>query len=102
MNVSTWSIKNPIPALMLFVLLTFGGLLSFNAMKVQNFPDMDLPVVMVTAALPGAVLRGSVALPVMLPFDLTSRAFSTSLPSPSPTLTALRSLALAVQPALLA
>ena len=32
MNVSTWSIKNPIPALMLFVLLCFGGLLSFNAM----------------------------------------------------------------------
>jgi multidrug efflux pump subunit AcrB len=27
MNVSTWSIKNPIPALMLFVLLTFGGLI---------------------------------------------------------------------------
>lgn len=40
MNVSTWSIKNPIPALMLFVLLTFGGLIAFNAMKVQNFPDM--------------------------------------------------------------
>ncbi len=54
MNVSSWSIKNPIPAVMLFVLLTFGGLLSFNAMKVQNFPDMDLPMVTVTAALPGA------------------------------------------------
>ena len=54
MNVSTWSIKNPIPALMLFVLLTFGGLLSFNAMKVQNFPDIDLPTISVTVALPGA------------------------------------------------
>ncbi|WP_243018961.1 efflux RND transporter permease subunit [Simplicispira sedimenti] len=54
MNVSTWSINNPIPALMLFVLLCFGGLLSFNAMKVQNFPDIDLPTISVTVALPGA------------------------------------------------
>lgn len=54
MNVSAWSIRNPIPAVMLFVLLTFAGLLSFKAMKVQNFPDIDLPTVMVTAALPGA------------------------------------------------
>lgn len=54
MNVSSWSIRNPIPAVMLFVLLTFGGLLSFKAMKVQNFPDIDLPTVNVTASLPGA------------------------------------------------
>jgi multidrug efflux pump subunit AcrB len=54
MNVSSWSIKNPIPAVMLFVLLTFAGLLSFNAMKVQNFPDIDLPTVTITASLPGA------------------------------------------------
>ena len=54
MNVSSWSIKNPIPAVMLFVLLTFGGLLSFKAMKVQNFPDIDLPTVSISASLPGA------------------------------------------------
>ena len=54
MNVSSWSIRNPIPAVMLFVLFTFGGLLSFKAMKVQNFPDIDLPTIMVTASLPGA------------------------------------------------
>lgn len=54
MNVSSWSIKNPIPAVMLFVLLSFGGMLSFKAMKVQNFPDIDLPTVTVSASLPGA------------------------------------------------
>ena len=54
MNVSAWSIKNPIPAVMLFVLLTFAGMLSFKAMKVQNFPDLDLPTVTVNASLPGA------------------------------------------------
>jgi multidrug efflux pump subunit AcrB len=54
LNVSSWSIRNPVPAVMLFVLLTFGGLLSFDAMKVQQFPDIDLPTVSVTASLPGA------------------------------------------------
>ena len=54
MNISAWSIRNPIPAAMIFVMLTLGGLFAFKAMKVQNFPDMDLPVVIVTAVLPGA------------------------------------------------
>ncbi len=54
MNVSAWCIRNPIPALMLFVLLSFGGLLSFKSMKIQNFPDLELPTVTVTASLPGA------------------------------------------------
>ena len=54
MNVSAWSIKNPIPAVMLFVLLTLAGLMSFNAMKVQQFPDLELPTVTVAASLPGA------------------------------------------------
>jgi len=54
MNFSAWSIRNPIPSVMLFVLLTVGGIASFMAMKVQNFPDIDLPTVVVTASLPGA------------------------------------------------
>ena len=54
MNVSAWSIKNPIPAVMLFVLLTLAGIMSFKAMKVQQFPDLELPTVTVSAALPGA------------------------------------------------
>ena len=53
-NVSSWSIKNPIPAVMLFVMLCFAGMVSFSSMKVQNFPDLDLPTIMVSAALPGA------------------------------------------------
>ena len=54
MNVSAWSIRNPIPGVMLFIMLTVVGLMSFRAMKIQNFPDIDLPTVTVTAALPGA------------------------------------------------
>jgi multidrug efflux pump subunit AcrB len=53
-NVSAWSIRNPIPSILLFITLTLVGLMSFHAMKIQNFPDIDLPTVTVTASLPGA------------------------------------------------
>ena len=53
MNVSAWCIRNPIPAVMLFVMLTLAGLLGFRAMKIQQFPDIDLPTISVTASLPG-------------------------------------------------
>ena len=45
LNVSSWSIRNPIPAVMLFVLLTLAGVISFGSMKVQNFPDLDLSLI---------------------------------------------------------
>ena len=67
MNVSAWCIRNPIPALMLFVLLSFGGINAFLSMKVQNFPDLDLPTVNVQLRLPGAApsqLETEVARPV--------------------------------------
>ena len=54
MNVSAWSIRNPTPSVLLFIMLTLFGLMSFRAMKIQNFPDIDLPTVTVTASLPGA------------------------------------------------
>ena len=53
-NVSSWSIRNPIPAIMLFLLLTLIGVMGFRGMKIQQFPDIDLPTVTVTASLPGA------------------------------------------------
>lgn len=54
MNFSALSIKNPIPAIMLFVLLTLAGMLAFKASAVQDFPDIDLPMVVVSAGLDGA------------------------------------------------
>ncbi|HRH18776.1 MAG TPA: efflux RND transporter permease subunit, partial [Aquabacterium sp.] len=54
MNVSSWCIRNPIPAILLFIVLSLIGLMGFSQMKVQNFPDIDLPTVTVTASLPGA------------------------------------------------
>ncbi|MDD2720242.1 MAG: efflux RND transporter permease subunit [Gallionella sp.] len=54
MNVSAWSIRNPIPSILGFVMLTLLGLMAFKAMKIQLFPDIDLPMITVTASLPGA------------------------------------------------
>lgn len=54
MNFSSWSIKNPIPGILLFIMLGLAGLMCFHWMKIQQFPDIELPMVTVTAALPGA------------------------------------------------
>ncbi|UYB52952.1 efflux RND transporter permease subunit [Xanthomonas sp. AM6] len=54
LNVSTWSIHNPVATTLLFILLTIAGIGGFLAMKVQNFPDIDFPIVTVSAELPGA------------------------------------------------
>lgn len=54
LNVSAYSIRNPLIAILLFILLTLGGIYGFMQMKVQQFPDIDLPAVVVTVALPGA------------------------------------------------
>ncbi|WBS01985.1 efflux RND transporter permease subunit [Pseudoduganella sp. SL102] len=54
MNFSALSIRNPIPAIMLFVLLTLAGLMAYKANPVQDFPDIELPIVTVSASLPGA------------------------------------------------
>lgn len=54
MNLATWSIRNPIPAILLFALLTLAGLWGFRALPIQSFPDIDLPTVNVTLVQPGA------------------------------------------------
>ncbi|SCX26327.1 Multidrug transporter MdtB [Agrobacterium sp. DSM 25558] len=54
MNFSSWSIRNPVPPILLFALLTACGLWAFNRLDVQNFPDMDLPTIEISASLDGA------------------------------------------------
>jgi HAE1 family hydrophobic/amphiphilic exporter-1 len=53
-NISAWSIKNPIPVVLLFIVLTVAGLQGFSKMRVNNFPDIDFPLVIVAAGQPGA------------------------------------------------
>jgi hydrophobe/amphiphile efflux-1 (HAE1) family protein len=54
MNISALSIRNPVPAVLLFILLTVLGFLGFERLGVQNFPDMDIPTVNISATLEGA------------------------------------------------
>ena len=54
MNLATWSIRDPIPAVLLFILLTLAGLGGFRALQVQSFPDLDLPTISVSLRQPGA------------------------------------------------
>ena len=53
-QLSAWAIKNPIPIILLFLLLTLGGVTGFAGMRINNNPDIDFPLVAVTAARPGA------------------------------------------------
>ncbi len=54
MNFATWSIRNPIPTVLLFVLLALAGLWGLRSLPIQNLPDLDLPTVNVTLTEPGA------------------------------------------------
>lgn len=54
MNFSAWSIRNPYVSILFFMLLCLGGWFGFAQMKIQQFPDMDFPVVVVRVTLPGA------------------------------------------------
>ena len=47
-NISSWSIKNPIPIVLLFIVLTVAGLSSYFKLRTNNFPDIDLLIVAVT------------------------------------------------------
>ena len=54
MNISAWAIRNPVPALLLFIVLTVAGVVSFMKLGIQNLPDLDTPVINVNAVLEGA------------------------------------------------
>ena len=48
------SLKNPVFATMVMLAIVVLGLFSYQRMKVDQFPNIDLPVVVVTADYPGA------------------------------------------------
>ena len=67
MNFATWSIRNPIPATLLFIVLSIVGLWGFRALSVKAMPDFDFPTIDVALTLPGASaeqLETEVARPV--------------------------------------
>lgn len=53
-NISAWSIRNPVPPIVLFVALTLAGLVSFMRMDVNDNPDVDFPAIQIIVNQPGA------------------------------------------------
>jgi len=53
-NISAWSIRNPVPPIVLFIALTIAGFVSFARMDVNNDPDIDFPIAIVVISQPGA------------------------------------------------
>ncbi len=53
-NFSAWSIRKPVPAILLFVVLTLVGIMSFRAMPVEKFPNIDFPLIAVSVGQSGA------------------------------------------------
>jgi len=53
-NISAWSIRNPVVPIVLFIGLTLAGIMAFIGMKVQDTPDIEFPMVIVTITQPGA------------------------------------------------
>jgi len=53
-NISAWSIRNPVVPIVLFAALVIAGIASFIRMDVQEQPDIEFPVVIVTVSQPGA------------------------------------------------
>src|SRR5688572_27862011 len=53
-NISSWSIRNPVPTILLFVLITVAGLVSFPGLGIDEQPNIDLPIVTVSVTQIGA------------------------------------------------
>lgn len=53
-NISAWSIKSPIPSLVLFLVLTIAGVLAFGSLGIDENPNIDVPIVSVTVTETGA------------------------------------------------
>ncbi|PZO90273.1 MAG: ABC transporter permease [Sphingomonas sanxanigenens] len=53
-NISAWSIRNPVPPIVIFAALTLAGIVAFMRMDVQNDPDIDFPGAIVLITQPGA------------------------------------------------
>lgn len=53
-NISAWSIRQPIPTIVLFLVLTVLGLVTFPLLGIDATPNIDIPAVSITVVQPGA------------------------------------------------
>lgn len=54
MNMSTWAIRKPVPSLALFLVLFLVGLVSFSRLPVTQFPNVDIPIIIIAIGQSGA------------------------------------------------
>lgn len=53
-EISAWSIKNPVPTTVLFLVITLMGLFVFSSLGIDENPNIDIPTVSVTVTESGA------------------------------------------------
>ncbi len=53
-NISAWSIKRPVPTIVLFLVLTITGLVAFGQLGIDDNPNIDIPAVLVEVRQTGA------------------------------------------------
>ncbi|MDM9581337.1 efflux RND transporter permease subunit [Nostoc sp. GT001] len=53
-NISAWSIKKPVPTIVLFLILTVVGWFSFISLGIDTNPNIDVPTVLIKVTQPGA------------------------------------------------
>lgn len=53
-NISAWSIRQPIPSILLFLILSISGLICYFNLGIDENPNIDMPTVVVTVSQNGA------------------------------------------------
>ena len=53
-EISAWSIRNPVPTIVLFLFLMLAGAVAFTKLRINNMPDVDIPTVTVSVSWSGA------------------------------------------------
>lgn len=54
LKISAWAIRNPIPVVLLFIVLIIAGLSGYRALPIKLYPDVSFPIVQVNVTLSGA------------------------------------------------
>ncbi|MBP3946732.1 efflux RND transporter permease subunit [Psychrobacter sp. K31L] len=54
LHISAWAIRNPIPVVLLFIVLMIAGMSGYRALPIKLYPDVSFPIVQVSVTLSGA------------------------------------------------
>src|SRR5712664_962405 len=89
MNFSETFIRRPIATSLLMAAIALFGGVAYRTLPVSDLPNVDLPTLLVTAALPGAspeTMAAAVATPLENNFSMIARLLPAGMPTP-PTFT---------------